>query len=116
MKSIDFNLSVRNALMVAVAALLTAMTPTLGAAMGSSPESAHEGGMPQSNSTDEAGTIPAARPGLPQQPPSGAAGPIREDYMVRPDGDPSIRDSNPLTINGLWETQPGNRVTKPEAQ
>jgi len=60
----------------------------------------------------EVGTIPAARPGLPQKT-VGAEGPLRTDKRG---SDPSVRDTNPLTVNGLWETQPGNLVTKPSPQ
>lgn len=59
----------------------------------------------------EAGTIPAARPEPPELQ-RGAAGPTRSDLLSRSSSDPSIRDQNPLTTNGLWETLPGNRVTE----
>ncbi|MFZ2853972.1 MAG: hypothetical protein WAZ34_07660 [Rhodocyclaceae bacterium] len=59
----------------------------------------------------EPGTIPAARPGLPQIQ-RGAEGPLRGDEYSRK-ADPSIRDTHPLTVNGLWETQPGNRIAPP---
>ena len=64
----------------------------------------------------EAGTIPAARPGLPQRSSRGAQGPIRSDAPGYAHTDPSIRDNNPLTVNGLWETLPGNRITSPSPQ
>lgn len=54
------------------------------------------------------GTIPQARPGLPQLA-VGAEGPIRSD-MRTTSTDPSIRDSNPLTMNGLWEMLPGDKI------
>jgi hypothetical protein len=59
----------------------------------------------------EPGTIPAARPGLPQMQ-RGAEGPLRTDEHLRK-ADPSIRDTNPLTVNGLWETLPGNVIAQP---
>lgn len=59
----------------------------------------------------EPGTIPAARPGLPQMP-RGAEGPLRTD-APQTKADPSLRDSHPLTVNGLWETLPGNVIAKP---
>lgn len=67
------------------------------------------------SSSSEAGTIPAARPGLPEIS-RGVEGPIRSEDQSRSRGDPSIRDSNPLTVNGLWETHPGNIVTTPQPQ
>ena len=60
----------------------------------------------------ETGTIPAARQ-LPPQSSRGAEGPIRSDNQRQAGSDPSIRDSNPLTFNGLWETLPGNQVRRP---
>ena len=57
-----------------------------------------------------AGTMPAAPPGLP---PRGLQGPIRADPRPDTRTDPSIRDTNPLTANGLWETQPGNAISQP---
>lgn len=59
----------------------------------------------------EPGTIPAARPGLPQIQ-RGAEGPLRTDEHLRK-ADPSIRDTHPLTVNGLWETLPGNSIAQP---
>jgi hypothetical protein len=59
-----------------------------------------------------AGTIPAERPGLPQmqdQGTIGAQGPMRFDETHRTD--PSIRDTDPLTQNGVWEQHFGNVVT-----
>jgi hypothetical protein len=64
----------------------------------------------------EAGTIPAAPPGLPEQGTSGAQGPLRSDTGLA--SDPSIRDPDPATQNGVWEQLPGNRVVRsnPEAR
>ncbi|MDD5249533.1 MAG: hypothetical protein PHY45_11140 [Rhodocyclaceae bacterium] len=61
----------------------------------------------------EPGTIPAARPGLPQQESRGARGPLRTDELQQPRSDPSIRDTDPLTMNGLWEQHMGDVVTHP---
>lgn len=63
------------------------------------------------NGASEPGTIPAARPGLPQIQ-RGAEGPLRSDEQSRK-ADPSIRDTHPLTVNGLWETMPGNGIARP---
>lgn len=60
----------------------------------------------------EEGTIPAARP-IPPQSYLGAEGPVRSDTPDTRSTDPSIRDTNPLTVNGLWVTLPGNRVVRP---
>ncbi len=60
----------------------------------------------------ENGTMPDGPPGLPQAE-RGAAGPLRTDAMNEPRTDPAIRDENPLTKNGLWETLPGNRIARP---
>lgn len=67
-----------------------------------------------STETSEPGTIPAARPGLPQIQ-RGAEGPLRTDEHLRK-ADPSIRDTHPLTVNGLWETLPGNVIARPQPQ
>jgi len=56
------------------------------------------------------GTIPAARPGLP---PRGLLGAIRAESRLATSTDPAIRDTNPLTANGLWETGPGNAISQP---
>lgn len=61
---------------------------------------------------NEPGTIPAARPGLPQLS-RGAEGPLRTDTTK---ADPSLRDTNPLTANGLWETLPGNAIARPKQE
>lgn len=66
--------------------------------------------------TDEPGTIPAARPG--PVAPRGAQGPIRMELRNAIDYDYyASRFSGRLdTSNGLWETQPGNRVVAPAMQ
>lgn len=65
------------------------------------------------NEANEPGTIPAARPGLPQLR-RGAEGPLRGEIEHK--ADPSVRDTNPLTVNGLWETLPGNVIARPQAR
>lgn len=64
--------------------------------------------------TSEPGTIPAARPGLPKML-RGAQGPMRsgDEGQRQVSTDPAIRDTNPLTVNGLWETMPGNSIVRP---
>jgi hypothetical protein len=66
-----------------------------------------------SSEASEPGTIPAARPGLPQLS-RGAEGPLRADSS--PKADPALRDTNPLTANGLWETLPGNTIGRPKQE
>lgn len=71
------------------------------------------------SAVNEADTLPATRPEQPQLSPDaqGAQGPLRsgsdqhEPYRT----DPAIRDTNPLTVNGLWETLPGNVVVRPRS-
>lgn len=97
--------SVRRAALVACAIL----APFAAGQVGAAPAGAN----PSDNSvSSEAGTIPAARQ-LPPQSSRGAEGPIRSDPRNQAYSDPSLRDSNLLTVNGLWETLPGNRVAKP---
>ena len=116
MKNVMFHSSVRNALL-AVAALASVSAAVIAAPPPTyTPGNAPNAAMSRDTAADEAGTIPAARPGLPQQNPRGAEGPIREGYTDRPRSDASIRDTNPLTMHGLWETKPGNQVTKPAMQ
>lgn len=62
----------------------------------------------------EARTILPERPGLPGQTPAGAQGPLRSDAELA--SDPSIRDSNPDTMNGVWEQLSGNRVVSSNPQ
>lgn len=122
MKNLMFYPSVRNALLVAVAALVSVPAEVIAATPSSASTPTYSSGNAINTATsrdtvaDEAGTIPAARPGLPQQNPRGAEGPIREGYTARSGSDASLRDSNPLTMHGLWETKPGNVVTKPDRQ
>ena len=118
MKSLAFLKSGSSALIVACAALAPFVVGQAGAA----PASGKAGGEQapvwrtmSSEANTEVGTIPAARQGLPQQNPRGAEGPIRSDSRAQ-GGNPSIRDSNPLTVNGLWETMPGNVVSRPHVQ
>lgn len=101
------------ALVVAFAAI----APVVAGQVSAAPDNASTKGVSSSSSRDsgvvESGTIPQARPGLPQLS-RGAEGPIRSDMRVS--SDPSIRDKNPLTVNGLWETLPGGRVATPPTQ
>lgn len=66
----------------------------------------------------EEGTIPAARPEPPYQGADtlGPQGPVRSEAMPQSGTDPSIRDQNPLTVDGLWETLPGNAIATPHSQ
>ena len=116
MKNVMFHSSVRNTLLV-VAALASVSAAVIAAPPSTyAPGNAPDSTMSRDTAADEAGTIPAARPGLPQQNSRGAQGSIREGYPAQPGSDASIRDSNPLTMHGLWETKPGNLVTKPTMQ
>lgn len=95
---------------VALAILAVAMAPLAAA------QTANANIGTEDSSVSEAGTIPAARPGLPQLPEErGAQGPIRSE--TRPTADPSIRPflGGPDIRNGLWETLAGNQVVRPGA-
>ena len=67
---------------------------------------------------NEEGTIPAARPIPPQRGVGalGPQGPVRSEVMPKRGTDPAIRDQNPLTINGLWETLPGDAIARPRSE
>ncbi len=62
------------------------------------------------------GTIPWGPPGVPQleQNAPGPQGPVRADTGLA--GGPSIRDTDPLTMNGPWEQLPGDRIYNPVTQ
>jgi len=113
MKSLAFLKSGSSALIVACAALAPFVVGQAGAAPAEQAPVWRSAMSSEANT--EVGTIPAARQGLPQQNPRGAEGPIRSDNRGQ-GGNPSIRDSNPLTVNGLWETMPGNVVSRPHVQ
>lgn len=111
MKSVMFSTS-RSALVFACAAVLSVAGGPVNAAPASDKNMGRDASVWRDSGATEAGTIPAARPGLPKIP-VGAEGPIRSDSMGKAGSDPSIRDHNPLTVNGLWETHPGNLVSRP---
>jgi hypothetical protein len=98
---------------LALASLMHFASAQPNAAAGEAPGAA---GGPGAGSPDpmEAGTIPAAPPGLPEQDMSGAQGPLRLDTGLA--SDPSIRDTDPATQNGVWEQLPGNRVVSSNPQ
>jgi hypothetical protein len=102
----------RSALTVAFAALVPLTAGNLLAASDSSYPGKGGARVERDAVSIEEGTIPAARP-IPPQSPLGVEGRIRSDTPNRPGADPSIRDTNPLTVNGLWVTLPGNRVVRP---
>jgi len=112
MKNPSFLKSGRCALLFAAAGLAPLVVGQVNAAPAGSAKNTEDARVASASGAVEDGTIPAARPGLPQIP-RGAQGPIRSDTRS---SDPSIRDSNPLTLNGLWETLPGNRVSRPGQQ
>jgi hypothetical protein len=97
------------ALVVASATVAPIAIGQTGAAAGSARVSGLDTVMAQESGAVVDGTIPAARPGLPELQ-RGAQGPIRPDALSESRTDPSVRDTDPLTMNGLWETKPGNVV------
>jgi hypothetical protein len=111
------NWMMRQPAWLAVAAL-AAFAPLAGAQANATSGGAAEdsAALPNDSGAVVNGTIPAAPPGLPEQAPSGAQGPARADTGLA--SDPSVRDTDPQTVNGLWEMHPGNRVTRstPNAQ
>lgn len=115
MKSLVFLRSGSGALLVVCAALAPFVVGLANAAPASGKTSSEQAQVWHDGMSNEVGTIPAARQGPPSQAPRGAEGPIRSDIRGQA-GDPSIRDANPLTVNGLWETLPGNVVRKPRTQ
>lgn len=101
----------------ALVAALAALAPLAVAQMNAAPANTNPGADQEARAwgdsvATETGTIPAARPGLPQIP-RGAEGPLRSEAGRIASSDPSLRDSNPLTANGLWESVPGNRIVRP---
>jgi hypothetical protein len=99
----------------ASSALAIALSAVASLAMAQGAAANQRGEDATQNSTD-AGTIPWGPPGLPERAPAGAQGPVHFDPGLN--SDPSIRDTDPLTMNGLWELLPGDRIVKPgqEAQ
>ena len=102
----------RSTLTVAFAAFVPLTAGNLYAALDNSDPSEDIMQVPYNSAPMEEGTIPAARP-EPTQSSLGAEGPIREDASDKQGTDPSIRDTNPLTVDGLWVILPGNRVVRP---
>lgn len=96
----------------ALAVACLAITPFVGQ-VNAAPDNSAMGS--RESGAVESGTIPQARPGLPQLS-RGAEGPVRLDMRATVSTDPSVRDSNPLTMNGLWEMRPGNEIATSRSQ